>query len=126
MSILGRVEFLCRLGSFSTTSEPTLAQVEEQIAVEYTRLENEMTRKGYEITDYPYEVIEVISYKVAAEILLGNSRNNDNVSPLGQKYMEEYKELKKDLFRSLAIVGNYFTENPDETEPDWIDEEEEW
>jgi len=126
MSILDRVEFLCRLGSFSTTSEPTLAQVEEQIAVEYTRLENEMTRKGYEITDYPYEVIEVISYKVAAEILLGNSRNNDNVSPLGQKYMEEYKELKKDWFRSLAFVGNYFTVNPDETEPDWIDEEEEW
>lgn len=126
MSILSRVEFLCRLGEFSTTSDPTKAQVEEQIAVEYARLEEEYSRKGIDINNYPYEILEILCYKVASEILIGNSRNNENLNALGQKYLEEYKELKKDFLSSLAMIGNYYTENTEATEPDWIDEEIEW
>lgn len=128
MSLVDRVEFLCRLGSFTTTTEPTLDQVNEQLAVEYAKLDEELTRKGYEIESYPYETAEIIVYKVAAEILLGNSRNNDTINALGKEYMETYKELKKDLFKSLALIGSYYTEGDisESDYPDWIDDEEEW
>ena len=126
MSLLSRVEFLCRLGSFTTTSEPTLEQVEEQIAIEYTRLEEEIQRKGYLITDYPYEVAEILVYKVAGEILLGNSRGNESISQLGSKYLEEAKELKKEFYKTLCLATNPYIGEDESTYPDWIDEDVEW
>ena len=118
MTILELVEYLCRMGEFSTTSVPTKTQVEADIDRIAEMLIDEFTRRGLDYSDYENEFDELVAYRVAMNVLIPSVRDEATDRGVANAYKNVYELKLKEIF---AKANFSCTQAEEESEVDWLD-----
>ena len=109
--MLDQIEYLCNL-TFSTTTNPTKSQVEDEIDIEKKLVSNKLINRGINIASIPYEYDRLVALAVAIKIL----ERDQNLA----NYVSHLKDIQKSIYAEVFsyVLGNAY-DNTDIKTTEW-------